>query len=168
LANFYKIIKYRKFLNKQQKSKFELFNKKYLLVCDFNNFNGLGLKLLKLFLFKNNFKFKLYKYLLSNFYINKKLTNSYLIYFKFNKFNNIIKFIEFLKNFTMIPFFCFPLFIINKLKNILLPINHINLKNSLYKLNKVNLIKLIVLKFIKNLLINYIIKLLIKLKKCQH
>jgi len=164
MSSFNKIIKYRKFIKKQFKTK--LFIKKYILVCDFNNFNGLGLKLLKLFLFKNNFKFKLYKNLLTNLFVNFKFINNNLIYFKFNKFNNIIKFIKFLQNFLIIPFFCFPLFIINRSKNIILTMNKLNLK-QLFNFNKSNLIKIIFINFIKKLLLNYIIKILFKLKKCQ-
>jgi hypothetical protein len=164
MTAFTKIIKYRKFIKKQFKLK--IVSKKYLLICDFNNFNGLGFKLLKLFLFKNNFKFKLYKNLLTNTFINLKFINNNLIYFKFNKFNNIIKFIKFLKNFSIIPFFCFPLFIINKYKNIILTMNQLNLI-QLSIFNKTKLINIIFINFIKKLLVNYIIKILFKLKKCQ-
>ena len=164
MSSFNKIIKYRKFIKKQFKTK--IFIKKYLLICDFINFNGLGFKLLKLFLFKNNFKFKIYKNLLTNLFVNFKFINNNLIYFKFNKFNNIIKFIKFLQNFSIIPFFCFPLFIINKDKNIILTINKLNLKH-LFTFNKIKLINIIFINFIKKLLLNYIIKILFKLKKCQ-
>lgn len=164
MSTFIKLIKYRKFLNKQLKTK--SINFKYILICDFNNFNGLGLKLLKLFIQKKQLKFKLYKKIFSNFYINLKYINNKLIYFKFNKFFNIIYFIKFLKNFTLIPFFCYPLIIINKQKNIFLPITKLN-TNLLIGLNKINLIQIIFIKFIKNLLITYVIKLLLKLKKCQ-
>jgi hypothetical protein len=167
-SNFYKIIKYRKFLKKKFQNKILIKNKKkYSLICDFNNFNGLGLKLLKLFLNKNNFKFKIYQNLFPKLFNNLTIINSKLIYFKFNKFNNIIKFIKFLKNLTIIPFFCFPLLILNQFKNIILPVNILNF-NNLYQLNKKFLIKSIFINLIKNLLFNYLIKIIYKLKKCQH
>jgi hypothetical protein len=165
LSNFYKLIKYRKFLKKQFKHK--TLDKQYLLICDFNHFNGLGLKLLKLFIIKNVIKFNLYKNLLANFYINLNFINANLIYFKFNKFNNIIKFIKFLKYFTILPFFCFPTLILNKFKNIILPVHITKLIKS-FQFNQQFLIKKIFINLIKKLILNYIIKIIIKLKKCQH
>jgi len=112
MSIFFKLIKYRKFLNKQLKT--QSINNKYILICDYNNFNGLGLKLLKLFIQKKQFKFKLYKNLCLNFYNNLKYINNKLIYFQFNKFINLIYFIKFLKNLTLMPFFVIHyLFLIN-------------------------------------------------------
>jgi len=164
MSIFFKLIKYRKFLNKQLKT--QSINNKYILICDYNNFNGLGLKLLKLFIQKKQFKFKLYKNLCLNFYNNLKYINNKLIYFQFNKFINLIYFIKFLKNLTLMPFFCYPLLILNKYKNIILPVTKLNFYQLNY-LNKKNLIQIIFIKFIKKLLITYILKLLLKLKKCQ-
>ena len=67
----------------------------------------------------------------------------------------------------IIPFFCFPLLILNQFKNIILPVNILNF-NNLYQLNKKFLIKSIFINLIKNLLFNYLIKIIYKLKKCQH
>ena len=164
MSNFNKILKYRKFLIKQLK--YTKLNSKYILLCDFNYFNGLGLKLLKYFLIKNNFKFNVNKKLLSNFFLNIKYINTNLIYFKFNKFNNIIKFIKILNKLTLIPFFFFPLLILNPSKNIIFPINKLNFE-KLKCINRNFFIKLIFINFIKKLISNYIIKLLIKIKKCQ-
>jgi hypothetical protein len=165
MSIFFKILKYRKFLNKQLKTTL-IKKKKYILICDFNNINGLGFKLLRSFLFKNNFKLKLYKNLLSNYFLNISFINTKLIYFKFNKFFSIITFIKLLQNLTIIPFFCFPLIIINQFKNIIYSFNKISLR-QFHLITKVNLIKIIFIKFIRKLLLNFILKLLYQFKNAN-
>lgn len=97
------ILKYRKYLKKISNNKKII--KKYYLICDFNNFNGLGLKLLKLYFIKYNLSLNLYKNLFNPIFFKNKL--SHLIYFQFNKFNSLLLFIKFMKKITIIPFF-FP------------------------------------------------------------
>jgi len=156
------ILKYRKYLKKNSNNKQVL--KKYNLICDFNNFNGLGLKLLKLYFIKYNLSLNLYKNLFNQINLNKKPSN--LIYFQFNKFNSIFLFIKLMRQLTLIPFFFFPLYIFNTQKNILVPFNYLNL-NKLNNLNKSNLINLIIIKLIKNLILLIILKILKKINKCQ-
>ena len=157
------ILKYRKYLKKNSNNK-RIF-KKYSLICDFNNFNGLGLKLLKSYFIKYNLSLNLYKNLFNKIYLSKK--NSNLIYFQFNKFNSIFLFINLMQKLTTIPFFFFPLYIFNITKNILVPLNYLNL-NKFNNLNKINLINFIIINTIKSLIISIVIKILkIINKKCQ-
>lgn len=157
------ILKYRKYLKKTSNNKKII--KKYYLICDFNNFNGLGLKLLKLYFIKYNLSLNLYKNLFNNIYLLKKTSN--LIYFQFNKFNSLLLFIKFMQKLTIIPFFLFPLYIFNIKKNILIPMNYLNL-NKFINLNRINLVNIIIIKIIKNLIISIFFKLLSKINKCQH
>jgi hypothetical protein len=157
------ILKYRKFLKKISSNKLTI--QKYNLICDFNNFNGLGLKLLRLYFIKYGLSFNLYKQLFYKLSLKKTLSN--VIYFQFSKFKSILSFIQLMSKLTIIPYFFFPLYITNKKKNILLPLNYLNLMTSL-NLNKLDLLNLIIIKIIKNLIISIILKILKKIFKCQH
>lgn len=156
------ILKYRKYLKKISNNKKII--KKYYLICDFNNFNGLGLKLLKLYFIKYNLSLNLFKNLFNSIYLTKKISN--LIYFQFNKFNSLLLFIKLMQKLTIIPFFFFPLYIFSIKKNILIPINFLSL-NKFINLNKINLINIIIIKVIKNLVLLIILKILNKISKCQ-
>lgn len=170
-VNLYKkILYYRKII---------LFNKiktkkmfKYLLICNFNNFNGLGLKLTKNFFIsldqKN--KFKPYKNLFNKFLFNNsyKKFNKNFIFFDFYSLSEILNFIENLRNLTLIPFIIYPLFILNYKKN-----NLISLKNLIINFLKHNnniksfLYLKLILSF-KKFIIKFFIQLNLKIRKCQH
>jgi hypothetical protein len=168
--NLYKkIIKYRKIIlfNKTKLKK----SSTYLLICHFNNLNGLAFKLIKQFFFSLNQKlnFKPYKNTLSRFLFNNsyKKFNKNFIFFKFFNLNDILIFIDNIRNLTLIPFIIYPLFILNYKKNILISLKNLNI--NYFNINKsVNtLIYIKIINILKKLIIKFFIQLNLKIKKQQ-
>lgn len=162
-TNFYThLIKFRKLIFLKNKLKHNMF--KFILICDFNNFNGLALKLLKSqflnLIVSSNLTFKPYKDLFKfKFSFNKKINKQSQIYFKFKNIKTLILLIDYFKNLSIIPFLIYPLFILNKKKNIIFPLNQLYfLKN----ININNLILNIIIKPLKKIIINIFIKFFIK------
>ena len=156
-----KLIKYRRRLINH--SKLIRINKiKYILICDFYNFNSLAIKLLKLYFLSKNkkYKFNPYKNLINKLIFNKFITQS-VIYFKFLKLNELLEFINYSKKLTLIPFLFCPVFILNKNYKIMLPFKNINITNLL-NLKSFYLNILIIL---KKIILNLILKLNTKINK---
>jgi hypothetical protein len=167
LTLYKKLIKYRKILliNKIKLKNLD----KYILICDFNHFNNLALKLLKLHFLSANINtnlFKPYKNIFNKFIFNSKYKfNKNNIFFKFNDLKLILNFIENLKELTIIPFLVYPLFLINNKKNIMISLKNLDLNYF----NKFNNLKLFIYSHIiiilKKLIINFFFKITIKIKK---
>jgi hypothetical protein len=160
-TNFYKnLIKFRKLIFLKNKLKNNIF--KFILICDFNNFNGLALKLLKSqflnLMFSSTLTFKPYKNLFK-FYFHKKINKQSQIYFKFKNIKTLILLIDYFKTLSIIPFLIYPLFILNKKKNIIFPLNQLYfLKN----ININNLLINIIINPLKKIVLNIFIKFFIK------
>jgi hypothetical protein len=160
-----KIIKFRKLILINKKH-FNI-NYKYILLCDFNSFNGLALKLLKSYLLDsfNMFNFKPFKILFNtNLFVNNNFLKN-IVYFKFNCLNDILNLIDFFKHKTLIPFLIYPLYIININKNIIFSLK--NLKNNYLKINSLNnIIYSKIIYILKKLFLNILFQLSSKIKKC--
>ena len=142
------ILKQRKFLKKLN-SNFILkqLNWNYFIVFHFNTLSGLGFKLLKYLLNNsNNFnlKFKIYY----NYFTNYNIKNHLLIAVETDF--ELLKLINKLNEFIIIPYILYPLYILNSNKNILFEFKYININiNKNLNFSKKNIIDMVLIKLLK-------------------
>lgn len=164
-----KLIKYRNIINLNKIKNKEL--KGYLIICDFNSFNGLALKLLKLnvLALNKNFLFKPYKNIIHKnlFYHKFKFYNKNSLFFHFKTVPEIFLFLENAKKLGLIPFCFFPLNILNLKKKIILSFKNVNLKFFNIPLSINSYLYSIVILLLKKIIIKLFLQLNLYTKKCQ-